>query len=174
MANVGSTVKQTSRASGAASGFVLSMALLATACGGGAASGDDGPPDAGSYDCATDTRVDHFAIGMSKTGANGNKFVLSAANPAPPAKGTNTQTITVTDSTGAAVTGATLTVFPFMPDHNHGSPLVPQVTEESGTPGSYDVTLLDLFMPGYWKVTVSLKTSTGALDSAIYNLCIST
>ena len=102
---------------------------------------------------------------MFKVGANGNKFTLSAANPAPPAKGSNAQTITVTDSSGAPVTGATLTVFPFMPDHNHGSPLVPQTLEETATPGAYDVTLLDLFMPGYWKVTVTVKTSTGATDA---------
>ena len=151
----------------------LGIAVLASACG-SSSPVTDGPPDAGTYDCAADTRVDPFSVGMFKVGANGNKFTLSAANPAPPAKGSNAQTITVTDSSGAPVTGATLTVFPFMPDHNHGSPLVPQTLEETATPGAYDVTLLDLFMPGYWKVTVTVKTSTGATDTAVYNLCIST
>jgi hypothetical protein len=57
-----------------------------------------------------------------------------------------------------------------MPDHDHGSPTI--VAVNSGADGTYDLSSLNLFMPGVWRITIG-----GALDSAtdndvIFNFCI--
>lgn len=80
-------------------------------------------------------------------------FIVAAAwNPDPPAVGQNTLTLTVTDASGAAVTGATVVVDPQMPTHGHGSSEDPVITEVGA--GVYTATPVTFQMPGAWEITV--------------------
>ncbi len=93
------------------------------------------------------------------------------ANPAPPEKGLNTWTIKVTDAQGKPVSSASISLKPFMPEHGHGSSITPQIKPMS-TPGTYEVTLIDLFMPGVWQNTFTITPPSGAPETVIFNFCI--
>lgn len=95
---------------------------------------------------------------------------LTSIDPNPVFKGDNDWKVTVVDASGADVTGATLTAKPFMPDHGHGSSIVPTVTELGG--GAYDVDHLNLFMPGIWQVTIDVTTAAGVHDAAVFTFCV--
>jgi hypothetical protein len=153
---------------------MLFMPLVVGACSSSSASdaADSGAP----VDlCATDSRAQTFTAGMAEPGASGTYSVkLASINPNPVFKGNNAWTIQVVDKSGAPVTGATITVKPFMPDHGHGSSITPQVAAGSN-PGSYDVTLLNLFMPGIWTVTVVVTTGTApstVTDQSVFTFCV--
>ena len=144
--------------------------LIALAACGGSKTGE-GVPDAG-YDCASDPRGETFSAGMAKTGTQGlMTFKLMSSTPAPPARGDNTWELDIVDTTGAPVAGATVTVVPFMPDHNHGTSIKAQVTETS--PGHYEATPVNLWMVGFWQITVEAKpANNGAPDAVPFNFCI--
>jgi hypothetical protein len=153
------------------------LAALATAavtvpvasCGGGG-QGQVELPDA-AYDCATETRADTFSVGMSKPGTQHQlTFRLMQSEPAPPSRNNNTWSIDVVDGNGAAVVGAKVTVVPFMPDHNHGTQIKAQVVED--TPGHYIATMVNLWMPGLWQVTINATPAGGTLDNAVFSFCI--
>ncbi len=125
--------------------------------------------------CATDSRAQTFTAGMEQPGASNTFSVkLASINPNPVFKGNNAWTIQVVDKSGAPVTGASITVKPFMPDHGHGSSIIPQVTAGSD-PGSYDISLLNLFMPGIWTVTIVVTTGTApstVTDQSVFTFCV--
>jgi len=150
----------------------VSLSGLA-ACGGD----DDDSVDAGSGDldagigCLEDPRAETFVANMERDGMNSMlSFVLEAGDPAPPVKGNNTWTVQVRDSDGAPLTGATVTVHPFMPDHGHGTSVVPQVSAGDGD-GEYTVDPLYLFMPGLWEITITAE-SGDVSDSAKFSFCV--
>ncbi len=101
--------------------------------------------------------------------ATGAKVVLVDASPAPPARGTNTWTLKVTDAQGNSIPGAIITAKPFMPDHGHGSSVQPVIT--ANPDGTFGVTPLYLFMPGLWQVTFTVKTATTS-DDVVFSFCI--
>ncbi|MDB4963273.1 MAG: uncharacterized protein JWP01_3272 [Myxococcales bacterium] len=147
---------------------VLSLA----ACGGGEAGPD---ADDGSVNCAVETTADTFVAPLDKMGTDGKlSFRLLSATPAPPARYDNEWTLQITQLAngvaGAPVTGATITVSPFMPKHGHGSPKDAVITELS-TAGEYKLTPVYLSMPGLWETTINVTTASGS-DSAIFRFCI--
>ncbi|MGH7281096.1 MAG: FixH family protein [Polyangiaceae bacterium] len=144
--------------------------VLASACSSSSSSGNQAAP-APSL-CATDSRAQTYASGMEQKGSAGALSVkLESINPNPVIKGNNVWTIQVVDANGAPVDGATITVKPYMPDHGHGSSIIPQVA--AGTdPGTYDISLLNLFMPGIWTVTFDVTTSANVTDSAVFTFCV--
>jgi hypothetical protein len=119
--------------------------------------------------CSTDTRKDVYAAGMTKP-AGPLTVKLVDSDPGPPIKGTNTMTVEVTDASGAPVDGAKLTVTPFMPDHGHGSSVVPTVTPSGG--GKYVVANVYFVMAGLWRVTFSVQSGTAPEADAIFNFCL--
>jgi hypothetical protein len=142
------------------------VGLSVAACGDGH---NHGTADAG-YDCSIEDRDDTFVAGLEKLGDNGTlTFRLASSTPAPPSRGDNTWMIDVLGG-GSPVTGATLTLTPFMPDHRHGTPITPVVTEQLG--GQYQATPVNLWMPGLWEVTIEATPAGGAADSAVYRFCI--
>lgn len=149
----------------------LALALLLSACGAG---DDTSAPDA--TNCNADGRGETFTAGMMKTGAmTGMQFTLVSSDPAPPARPDNTWVIAIADSTGAPLDGATMSVKPFMPDHNHGTGIVPSITPVAGTPGTYQAKPVNLFMPGVWEITITARPAGGGLadtDSAKFTFCI--
>jgi hypothetical protein len=85
-------------------------------------------------------------------------------SPDPPAVGLAASELTVTDTTGAPVTGLTLTVVPWMPAHGHGSSTKPGVSETA--PGVYVATPISFYMPGQWELRTTIS-GTGAADDMV-------
>ncbi len=79
-------------------------------------------------------------------------------------------TIHVETADGQPVEGATITVDGDMPQHGHGLPTEPQVTEELGG-GDYLVEGLKFHMPGWWVVDYTV-TAGGQTDSVRFNLML--
>ncbi len=127
-------------------------------------------PDAGDVGCSTRTDVDVYAAGLERTSSNGSwKVKLVAAEPAPPARGSNQWTIRVSSSTGGSPEGPKVSAT--MPEHGHNAPLTPVVSFEAGS-GNYEVRNLELFMPGVWVVTVSPSADAGVGDGTAFKFCI--
>jgi YtkA-like len=148
----------------------LGALALVAACGPTSSSGGGAAPHSV---CDTDPRAMSYAVGLSQsaTGGGAVKVRFVDAMPAPPSKGLNTWTIAVTDGSGAPVTGATITVKPFMPDHGHGSSITPRVMPMTAE-GTYQVTLLDFFMPGIWQNTLTITTPSGPVETVVFTFCI--
>ena len=150
-------------------GALLGAGLLALSCGGSSGGPNTGIPDAGQViDCSTDARVTAYKPNLTVSSASGAlKFQLVQSNPGPPARGTDTWTMMVTDAAGAPMPGLSLSVLPFMPDHGHGTSVDASVTATGG--GSYTVAPLYFFMPGVWRTTF---TSATPADTAVFFFCI--
>jgi len=93
------------------------------------------------------------------TTAGGQANVAIRWSWSPPVVGYDAGELTITDGTGAPVTGVTLAVVPWMPAHGHGASVAPSVSETS--PGVYVAAPLDFYMSGTWQL---LTTITGAID----------
>ncbi len=123
--------------------------------------------------CTDDARLDVYTDNMQKAGEGGRlDFRFSDFVPAPPAKGSNTFDVQVTDSSGAVVSGG-LEVELVMPDHGHGTSIEPSISLDAAS-GIYTVTPLYLFMPGVWRITFAAVSSEAAapLDSVDLHFCI--
>jgi hypothetical protein len=145
--------------------FLTALAVAAApACGSGNAA-----PDMQTIGCTNDPRAQTYMPGMQTAGSAGHwHFTLVSSAPSPPAKGTNSWVVDITDESGAPVTGATLTVTPWMPDHGHGTSVVPVITP---TGESYTIDPLYLFMPGLWRVTISGQDGS-VTDTGVFTFCI--
>lgn len=122
--------------------------------------------------CDTDPRAMAYAVGLSQTATGGTvKVTFVSATPAPPALNLNEWTVKLTDANGDPVTGATIAVKPFMPDMGHGSSETPQITPMA-TEGMYQVTLLNLFMPGIWTNTFTITTASAPVATVVFTFCI--
>lgn len=145
---------------------LLSLALAQCSTSGGA------PADAGdetAIGCANDPRADAYAPNLRKKGAAGTfTFVLVSSDPAPPARGSDAWVVRVEDAQGAPVANATVTVKLVMPDHGHGTSVVPAVTPSGD---AWKIAPLYLFMPGLWQITIA-ATANGASDSAAFTFCV--
>ena len=146
---------------------LLGLLLFACSSGSGgdtAASTVDTSPPA----CASDPRIDSYAPDLIHDGDSGiYTFTLVSSDPAPPVQGTNDWTISLADSAGA-VTDATLTAVPFMPDMGHGTSATP-VTTRNGD--DYDISPVYLFMSGVWNVTLTAEEGDVS-DQAVFTFCV--
>ena len=147
--------------------FLISFA----ACGGGGVVMDN---DAGTYNCANETRADTFVVGLDKHGAaTALDFKLVQADPAPPARNDNTWQLQISamsgGTVGSTVAGASLTVTPFMPDHQHGTPIQVGITDKGG--GMYELSPVNMWMPGLWETTIQASSASGS-DQAVFRFCI--
>jgi hypothetical protein len=106
---------------------------------------------------------------MSKTVGTLTVKLLDS-EPGPPIKGVNTMNIEVTDASGAPVDGAKITVVPWMPDHAHGSSVVPGVAPAGG--GKYTLSNVYFIMAGLWQVKVDVTVGAAATQEAIFSFCL--
>lgn len=135
---------------------------------GDAASRTIGLADAGgTWPC--DGLAPGYAPGLEATGANGVQVTLNEAVPAPPIVGLNSFHLSIQDDAGNTVSGAELTVTPYMPQHHHGSPTVPE--SEQLENGTYRVTGVEFTMPGFWEITIDVDGG-GVSDTVRLKLCI--
>lgn len=82
----------------------------------------------------------------------------------------HTWTLEVTTPDGRGVANAHLTVDGDMPQHGHGLPTQPRVTEELGG-GRYLVEGMKFQMGGWWVVDVHI-TADGVTDTVRFNLLL--
>lgn len=82
----------------------------------------------------------------------------------------HTWTLTVTTPDGAPVENAQISVDGGMPQHGHGLPTSPQVTEYLGN-GEYRVEGLRFQMTGWWEVKFTVSAG-GQTDSITFNLTL--
>jgi hypothetical protein len=147
--------------------LILGITLLAGACGGG-----HDYDDVTSYNCAEETRADEFVLGLTKTGAMGRyEFKLLSADPAPPVAGYNVMQLQLSTMAvpTSPVTGASMSVSPYMPDHKHpaGEPVI---VKPMSAAGQYELAPLDLWMPGLWDVTIRVNGAES--DSVVFRFCL--
>ena len=143
---------------------LLPMTLGAAACG-----TDDHGDDEEEVDCAKEN-ADTFTAGLGKQGTVFD-VKLMVANPAPPNRGDNEWLIHINTLAGAApVSGATIEVTPFMPKHQHGTPVDVEVVP-GATAGEYSLKKVNLWMPGVWETTIEMTSSSGT-DAVVYKFCI--
>lgn len=129
----------------------------------------DGHQDGMTFTCADDGRAPEWIANYAASGTTIKVTVNS--DPAPPAKGDSTWTILVTDQNDTPLDGLTIDATPFMPDHGHGTPLQETVTVGSQA-GEYVLSPVNLWMPGYWEVTLAVDDGNGLTDSVMYQVCI--
>lgn len=137
----------------------------------------------GAADCALHDDVQSYVVGLQ---AVGEKGVINAnlmdATPAPPARNNNTWIVKLV-ATGSAGSGsgsalpagtlisdANISATPYMPDHGHGTPIEVIPTYEGG--GEYQLTPVNLWMPGYWVITMVIDSPTAGTDIMAYKFCI--
>lgn len=158
-----------------AQAFLLLAVLGAGLAGcGGSGGADAADGSALLYSCKTETRAVPYEPGLSRPSTAGQStIVLLTSEPGPPVKGSNDWTIEILDTSGAPESGLAITAKPFMPDHGHGTSVTPVITPVSGKAGTYLVSPLYLYMPGYWEVTFTWQPATGAeAGSAVFPICI--
>jgi len=145
------------------------LVLMLAGCG-----ADDDQPGADggtAVNCQTDTRGDTYVANLAKTSFSGKvRATLMSSEPGPPARGNNTWKIQIATEGGDPISGAPITVTPFMPDHGHGTSVIPTITP--GENGTYDVVPVNLFMPGVWRITISKITNAGPGDDVVFFFCI--
>ena len=106
--------------------------------------------------------------GSGGDGAGGSDLVATSSSGAlratlrpssePPSLGNQTVALDlVYVDGGAPATGLALTVVPWMPAMQHGTSIVPSVSETA--PGTYSVADAYLFMPGVWEMRTSIAAS---------------
>ena len=145
------------------------LVLISLAACGGGSSGTSDADDA--VDCSTVTGVDTFTVGLEKTGTAGAvDFKLMSIAPAPVVRGNNTWVVQLDAiADGSPMAGATVSATPFMPAHQHGSPITP-VVMATANPGEYSISSINLWMPGVWTTTIAL--SAPSADRAVYSFCV--
>jgi hypothetical protein len=118
------------------------------------------------------TATDEIGVGLTKAGASGTvQLKLMATEPAKPARGENRWTVQLLDSNGAPQASALVTrVRPWMPDHGHGTSVVPEIGDTDGE-GFVAVDRIDFRMPGVWTLTFDVEQN-GTSDSATFGVCI--
>ena len=78
--------------------------------------------------------------------------------------------LTVKTTGGTPVTDATIRIVGDMPEHGHGFPTVPEVTEELGA-GEYLVEGIKFSMPGWWVIDFHI-TAGEVMDSVGFNVIL--
>lgn len=79
-------------------------------------------------------------------------------------------TLHVETADGQAVEGADIIIDGGMPQHGHGLPTSPQITENLGS-GDYLVEGMKFQMPGWWELQFNISAG-GQSDTATFNLIL--
>jgi hypothetical protein len=156
--------------------ILVSMGLSALAMACSASSNAPAAPAPGASDAdaapGCENRGDTYYAGLKKASTDGLVNIeLTAADPAPPSLGdTNTWTLKLTGADGTPLDQATITGAPWMPDHQHGSPL--QIAVGSGS-GAYKIASLEFIMDGLWQVTLKVTPPGSTVISEVpFSFCI--
>ena len=143
--------------------YLLACLLALSACG------DDGESLA-PQNCSTESRAGSFELGLSESGAAGYTATLMEASPFPVSRDDNDWTLELTDAGDNPAGGLDLVFDPQMPDHGHGTPVRATVTETDA--GTYEVTRINLWMPGYWEIGVDVRDGDQTVDTLMFRVCV--
>lgn len=165
------------RSSLAAAGAALALVCASCAGNNGGSTTGDSTTSGGTTAtvepsaCANDPRAQVYAVGVESKSQDGSMTIaFMDADPAPPAKGNNMWTVKITNAKGESVDGAKIVTTSYMPDHGHTSPIKPQSVPMGD--GVYQVSPVNLFMPGVWEVTLTVA-APGEKDQAVkFTFCI--
>jgi hypothetical protein len=80
-------------------------------------------------------------------------------------------TVAVRSSDGSPVEHAVIAIDGGMPQHGHGLPTSPEITQELGG-GRYLIEGMKFNMPGWWTLTVEVAAEGAGTDSATFNLAL--
>lgn len=154
---------------------LAACALLASLAGspgcGGASEPAPAPAPGADVSCTDDPRLDTYAGELDKAGEQGLlSFRFFDLEPAPPAKGSNTFHVQVSDVAGDIMQGE-LRVDLRMPDHGHGTSVEPVVSFDAAS-AAYTITPLFLFMPGVWRLEFEAVDAAMAIDRSVLHFCI--
>jgi hypothetical protein len=140
--------------------LLAAAAWLLSACMGHSSAGGSAPGGSSEHDLAT-TRLSDEGL-----------FQVSYQSELEPAVINNihTWTLTVMTADGAPVEDAAIAVDGGMPDHGHGLPTAPKVTENLGD-GKYRVEGIRYSMPGWWTMTFEI-TAGDQTDTVTFNLVL--
>ncbi len=126
---------------------------------GGACGTDPAPSSQPSFGADPDQTI---------TTDSGNLTIEVRFSPSPPSIGTDASQLTVKDASGAALTGLSVGVVPWMPAHGHGTSVDPTVSET--TPGTFVANPLYLFMPGSWELRVTISGTVDDTAKAAFEI----
>jgi hypothetical protein len=152
--------------------LVLSLGFAVVA----ACKASDAPPDADeALACIASMRGDVYTTNLGHDGRDGLlHFTLISADPAPPARTLNAWVLQIdtmaSGVVGTPADGATMTVTPFMPDHQHGAGAYTVHVQDLGN-GQYTLSQINTWMPGYWEITIDAQVGS-IHDSVVYKFCI--
>lgn len=143
-------------------------ASLAIAVGSGCDPGEgvSDVPDA----CGASELYDEYVPGSEKVDER-VRVTLVRARPAPPQKGTNEWEIAVSDLNGDPMEELGIAVFPFMPDHGHGTSTDPVVTTGE-EPGEYSIDDIELVMGGRWEIRLEIDDGGADPDEVVFTFCV--
>ena len=101
------------------------------------------------------------------------KYVVTLQPPAAPAaiNQLHSWQVRVASSAGAPVAHARITVDGGMPQHGHGLPTRPQVTQELPD-GTYLIEGMKFSMTGWWEIKLAIDSPEGA-DKVTFNTVVS-
>jgi hypothetical protein len=155
--------------------FLLFVALLIVACG-------SDEPAADMEEMAMDEgdEVEEMAMGDAPEGldtatskmSQEGLFHVSVNSDLDPLalNEIHSWTIHVATADGEAVEGAEITVDGGMPEHNHGFPTAPEITEELGD-GDYLLEGVKFSMAGWWELKLAIAAGDQA-DNITFNLVL--
>lgn len=147
---------------------LFSVVGAASACEVGG-SNDESDPNEGP--CGDLSRADDYEVGLTKIGENGMQVTFVDASPAPPFRSDNTWLVMVEAEDGTPIDDAQWEVFPWMPDHGHGTGVVALV-EPGEDAGLWTIDPLNLHMAGLWTIELTVKPTAGQQDTVKFAFCI--
>ncbi len=165
--------------------YLIFPALLHLGCSDGDSEADDashteatdpgevtdsspGALDAGDEDVCADRGVP--LEGLEVESQQGIQFRLVQAQPEEQIVGDNAWRFELQqDDELVEGLADVMTVTPFMPDHGHGTAVAVGVAEVE--PGEYELSPVNLRMPGYWLITIEIAGDGGA-DVAQFGVCV--
>jgi hypothetical protein len=145
--------------------LVFAVSSVSVAC-----AAEEAPPPSA---CESETRAMTFAPGLEVESEQAEfRATLVDSETGAPFVGKNVWSVAV-DPLGE-LSNPEVTVEPYMPDHGHGSPAAPEITDPGD--GTLRVANLDLFMSGYWEIRVKVSwtdaDSVEQQDRAVFAFCL--
>lgn len=95
---------------------------------------------------------------------------LQQAKDLKPRKLYTLQAVIVDGATGQAVSNATIEIDGGMPEHGHGLPTKPRMSQNLGG-GMYEISGLRFNMGGWWELKLTITTPAGT-DTVTFNLAL--
>lgn len=147
--------------------FLLILSLFVNACSDEAATPEASAPAAADNNKITQESTANSGLSMTEASKQGHFriTVRSDVDPLPQNK-IHSWTATVHTTDGRIVDDAQIMVYGGMPEHKHGFPSKPQVTEALGK-GAYRIEGVKFNMPGQWEMWLNIR-ALGLDDKVIF------